>query len=211
MTHKLFLSRSLKKKLFQKSIFWFCRSYCKINLELKPESWKANFYWKTVVTQGAVSVFPFTIFRTCWFIIKHCQSNFLSKWHSKSSKAKFCSKTAATHFTHFTSLSTISAFFCHINVLMSINYFLRNEGRSSQNRTFVRRQWAQYLLFLFFFQHLFQSIWSLLFDVNQLFSQKWSSKLSKTNFCSKTVGTVFAVFVLLSTSFQINLIIIVWC
>ena len=56
----------------------------------------------------------------------------------------------------------------------------------------------------------FPSIWSSLFDVNQLFSQKWSPKLSKANFCSKTVGTVFAVFVLHSTSFSINLIIIVW-
>ena len=93
---------------------------------------------------------------------------------------------------------------------MSINYFLRNGGRNPQKRTFVRRQWPQYLLFLFFTQHLFQSSWSLLFDVNQLFSQKWSPKVSKANFCSKTVGTIFAVFVLHSTSFQINLIIIVW-
>ena len=95
--------------------------------------------------------------------------------------------------------------------LMSINYFLRNEVRNSQKQTFARRQWAQNLLFLFFTQHLFQSFWLIMFDVNQLFSQKWSSKLSKTNFCSKTVGTVFAVFVLHSTSFQINLVIIVWC
>ena len=53
--------------------------------------------------------------------------------------------------------------------------------------------------------------WLLLFVVNQLFSQKWSPKLSKENFCSKTLGTVFAVFVLHSTSFPINLIIIVCC
>ena len=33
-----------------------------------------------------------------------------------------------------------------------------------------------------------------MFDINQLFSQKWSPKLSKANFCSKTVGTGFAVF-----------------
>ena len=95
--------------------------------------------------------------------------------------------------------------------LMSINYFLRNGAKRSQKRTFVRRQWAQYLPFLLFTQHLFQSFWLLLFDVNQLFSQKWSPKLLKANFCSKTVGTVFAVFVLHSTSFQINLVIIVWC
>ena len=94
---------------------------------------------------------------------------------------------------------------------MSINYFLRNGARSSQKRTFVRRQWAQHLLFLFFTQHLFQSIWSLMFDVNQLFSQKCSPEHSKANFCSKTVGTVFAVFGLHSTSFPINLIIIVYC
>ena len=32
---------------------------------------------------------------------------------------------------------------------MSINYFLRNEARSSQKHTFARRQWAQHLLFCF--------------------------------------------------------------
>ena len=34
--------------------------------------------------------------------------------------------------------------------LLWINYFLRNEGRGSQKRTFARRQWAQYLLFFVF-------------------------------------------------------------
>ena len=74
-----------------------------------------------------------------------------------------------------------------------------------------RGQWTQYLLCSFFIQHLFKSIWSLMFDVNQLFSQKWSLKLLKANFCLKTVGRIFAVFVLHSTSFQINLFIIVCC
>ena len=55
-----------------------------------------------------------------------------------------------------------------------------------------------------------RSIWSLLFDVNQLISQKCSSRFSKANFYSKTVGSVFSVFVLHSTSFPIILIIIVW-
>ena len=32
---------------------------------------------------------------------------------------------------------------------MSINYFLRNQARSSQKHTFARRQWAQHLLFCF--------------------------------------------------------------
>ena len=94
--------------------------------------------------------------------------------------------------------------------LMSINYFPRNEGWGSQKRTFAQRQWAQYLLFSFFTQHLFKSIWSLLFDVNQLFSQKFSSRFSKANFYPKTMGSVFSVFVLHSTSFPIILIIIVW-
>ena len=88
--------------------------------------------------------------------------------------------------------------------------FIKNVGRGSQKLTFARRQWAQYLLFLFFTQHLFQSIWRIMFDVNQSFSQKWSPKVSKANFCSKTVGTVFAVFAVHSTSFPINLIFIVW-
>jgi len=147
-----------------------------------------------VVAQCAVSVFPFTIFWTCWFIIKHCQSIFLSKWHSKSSKAKFFSKTAATHFTHFTVFSTISAF--SVTLLFWCYWIIFSEMKVEvlKNLTFSGRQWAQCLLFLCFFQHLFQSFWSSLFDVNQLFSQKWDPKLSKANFCSKTVCTEFAVF-----------------
>ena len=89
--------------------------------------------------------------------------------------------------------------------LMSINSFLRNEARSSQKQTFARRQWAQHLLFLFFFQHLSQSIWLLLFVVNQLYSQKWRPKFSKAKFRSKTVSTIFAAFSLISTSFPIDL------
>ena len=55
------------------------------------------------------------------------------------------------------SLNIFSNQFDHY-FLTSINYFLRNEARRSQKRTFARRQWAQYLLFLFFIQHLFKSI-----------------------------------------------------
>ena len=107
------------------------------------------------------------------------------------------------------SLNIFSNQFDHY-CLTSINYFLRNEARRSQKRTFARRQWAQYLLFFVFLSQSFTINWLLLFVVNQLFSQKWSPKLSKANFCSKTVGTIFAVFALLSTSFPIILIVIVW-
>ena len=94
---------------------------------------------------------------------------------------------------------------------MSNNYFLRNEARRSQKQAFVRRQWAQHLLFLFFIQHLFNSNRSLMFDVNQLFSQKWGPKLSKAYFCSKTVGTAFAVlffFQHLSQSFWLLMFVV---
>ena len=107
------------------------------------------------------------------------------------------------------SLNNFSNQFGHY-CLMSINYFLRNGAWNSQKRTFARRQWAQYLLILLFTQYLFQSFWSLLFDVNQLFSQKWSPKLSKANFCSKTVGIAFAVFCSSSNIFSNQLIINVW-
>ena len=52
---------------------------------------------------------------------------------------------------------------------MSIKDFLRNEGSNFHNWTFTRRQWAHYLLFLFFSQHFFQSISFLIFDVNHFF------------------------------------------
>ena len=54
-----------------------------------------------------------------------------------------------------------------------------------------------------------QSIWSLLYDVNQLFSQKWRSRLSKANFCSKTVDSVFTVFLFSFNVFPSKLITIV--
>ena len=48
--------------------------------------------------------------------------------------------------------------------------------------------------FLFFFQHLPQSFWLLIFVVNQLYSQKRSPKFSKAKFRSKTVSTIIAAF-----------------
>ena len=59
------------------------------------------------------------------------------------------------------------------------------------------------MLVLLITQHLFQSNWSWLFDINQPFSQTWSQKVSKANLCSKTVGTIFALSAFHSTSFPI--------
>ena len=130
---------------------------------------------------------------------------------------KRCGQIALWHTKPCFSQSIWSSLF-DVNQL-----FLRNVGWGSQKLTFARRQWAQYLLFLFFTQQLFQSIWAIMFDNNlflkkaimfdnnQSFSQKRSPMVSKANFCSKTVGTGFAVFALHSTSFPINLIFIVWC
>ena len=94
---------------------------------------------------------------------------------------------------------------------MSINYFLRNAARNTQKRTFVRRQWAQYLLFLVFTQRLSQSIWSLLFIVINFFlrNEAWSSQ--KRVFARRQLSQNLLFFVLLSTSFPIILIIIVCC
>ena len=67
--------------------------------------------------------------------------------------------------------------------------------------------------FLFFFHHL--NIFSnqidhyCLVSINHSLRNELRPKLSKANFYSKTVGTVFAVFVLHSTSFTINLMLIV--
>ena len=72
-------------------------------------------------------------------IIVWCQSIISQKCRSRFSKANFYSKTVGH-------LSQSIDYFC----LLSINYFLRNGARNSQNRTFGRRQWAQYFLFLFF-------------------------------------------------------------
>ena len=94
---------------------------------------------------------------------------------------------------------------------MSINYFLRNAARNTQKRTFVRRQWAQYLLFLVFTQRLSQSIWSLLFIVINFFlrNEVWSSQ--KRVFARRQLSQNLLFFVLLSTSFPIILITIVCC
>ena len=172
---------------------------------------KANFCSKTVGTVFAVFCLSFTIFHNQLITFVCCQSIIFSEMEPETLKSELLFEDSGHNICCFcSSLNIFSNQFDHY-YLMLINYFLRNGTRNSQKRTFARRQWVQYLLFLLFSQHLFQSFWLLLFDVNQLFSQKWSQKLLKANFCSKTVGTVFAVFVLHSTSFQINLVIIVWC
>ena len=159
-----------------------------------PKVSKANFCSKTVGTVFAVFCFSFTIFHNQLITFVCCQSIIFSEMEPETLKSELLLEDSGYSICCFcSSLNIFSNQFDHY-CLTSINYFLRNEARRSQKRTFARRQWAQYLLILLFTQHLFQSFWSLLFDVNQLFSQKWSPKLSKANFCSKTVGTAFAVF-----------------
>ena len=97
-----------------------------------------------------------------------------------------------------------------IIILMSINYFLGDEGRRSQKQTFARRQWTQIFLFLFFSQHLFQLFWSRMFDVNLFFLEMKVETLKSKLFLEDN-GHNFAVFVLFSKSFPINLINNVWC
>ena len=75
----------------------------------------------------------------------------------------FFEDSGHTFYTFYCFLNNL-CIFCHNIVLMLLNHFLRNEGRSSQ----------------------------------------------KPDFFWETVGTVFAVFVFLSTSFPIILVIIVW-
>ena len=74
---------------------------------------------------------------------------FSQKWSPKLSKANFWSKTVGTSFAVFCSSSNIfpNQFDCYC--LLLINFFLRNGVRSSQKRSFARRQWVQYLLLFF--------------------------------------------------------------
>ena len=166
--------------------------------EWSPKLSEANFCSKTVGTGFAVFTLHSTSFPIILIIIVCCQSIIFSEMDPETLKSELLFEDSRHNICCFcSSFNNFSNQFDHY-CLMLINYFLRNGTRNSQNRTFARRQWAQYLLFLFFSQHLFKSIWSLLFDVNQSFSLKWRSKPSKAKFFSKTVGTVFAVFVLLS-------------
>ncbi len=91
------------------------------------------------------------------------------------------------------SLNIFSNQFGHY-CLMSINYFLRNEARSSQKQTFARRQWAQHLLFFVLLPTSFPINLIIIVCSQSIFSQKWSPKFSKAKFCSKTVSTIFAAF-----------------
>ena len=176
-----------------------------------PKLSKANFCSKTVGTIFAVFALHSTSFPIILIVIVWCQSIILSEMEPKGLKSELLFEDSGHNICCFcSSFNIFSNQFDHY-CLMSINYFLRNEAWNSQNRTFARRQWAQYLLFLFFTQHLFQSIWSLLSDVNQLFYQKWSPKLSKQTFARRQCAQHLLFFVLLPTSFQINLVIIVWC
>ena len=83
---------------------------------------------------------------------------------------------------------------------MSNKHFLRNETRRSQNQAFVRRQWAQHLLFFVLLPTSFPINLTIIVCCQSIFSQKCSPKFSKAKFRSKTVSTMFAVFFLNSTS-----------
>ena len=155
---------------------------------------KASFCSKTVGTIFVFFAFHSTSFPIILIVIVWCQSIIFSEMEPETLKSELLFEDSGHSICCFrSSLNIFSNQFGHYCLMLN-NYFLRNEARNSQKQTFARRQWAQHLLFLFFTQHLFKSICSLLFDVNQLFSQKWSPELSKANFCSKTVGTAFAVF-----------------
>ena len=150
---------------------------------------KAKFCSKAVSPVFAVFLLLSTSFPIILINIVWCQSNFFSEMKVTALKSEVLLEDSGHNICCFCSfLNIFSNQFDHY-CLMLINYFLRNGAWRSQNRSFARRQLAQYSRFLFFSQHLFQSNWGLLFDVNQWLSQKWSPKFSKARFCSKTVST----------------------
>ena len=91
---------------------------------------------------------------------------------------------------------------------MPINFSLKMTLEELKSQLLLENSAHTFCTFYAFLNNILNSS-HFCFDVNQEFSQKWRSKFSQANFCSKTVDTTFAVFVLLSTSFPINLIIIV--
>ena len=110
------------------------------------------------------------------------QSIFFSEMEPEGLKSKLLFEDSGHSFCCFCSSLNIFSNQFDLYCLMSINYFLRNGARNSQKRTFARRQWSQYLLFLFFTQHLFKSIWSqsiwlVLFAVNHFFLEMESEVL----------------------------------
>ena len=99
------------------------------------------------------------LFQSIWSLLFDVnQSIIFSEMEPEGLKSELLFEDSGHIFCCFCfSLNIFSNRFDHY-CLMSINYFLKHVGRGSQKLTFARRQWAQYLLFLFFTQHLFQSI-----------------------------------------------------
>ena len=111
---------------------------------------KANFYSKIVGSIFSVFVLHSTSFPIILIIIVWRQSFTFSEMKVEALKSELLLEDSGhsiyCFLPFFHHLSQSIDYFC----LLSINYFLRDGARNSQKRTFGRRQWAQYLLFLFF-------------------------------------------------------------
>ena len=214
---KIFSQAFLHLEMFYNTLFNFL-SFCRIwtiqrvasvtyNIPFQSNDFlklsKANFSSTTVVTMFS----DFVILSTSWLVlIVHvwCQCIIFSEIELEDSKGKLLLEDKLHNIGCF--CSSFNIFSKHL-----IRCFCRNETQDSPKRTFARNQLLQDLLYLFSSQHLFESIASSLIDVNQQFSQKWRLEFSKPNFCSKTMDTLFDVFVVFSTSFPTSLIKVVWC
>ena len=125
---------------------------------------KVKFCSKAVSPVFAFFLLLSTSFPIILIIILWCQSIIFSEMKVKALKSEVLLEDSGHNICCFSSfLNIFSNQFDHC-CLMSINCFLRNGTWRSQSRSFARRQLAQYSLFLFFSQHLFQSNWTLLFD-----------------------------------------------
>ena len=143
---------------------------------------------RTFARRQCAQYLLFFVFLSPSFTIR--QPNIFSEMEPKGLKSELLFEDSGHKICHFCfSLNIFSNHFDYY-CLMSINRFLRNGARNSQKRTFARRQWSQYLLFLFFTQHLFKSIWSqsiwlVLFAVNHFFLRNGVRSSQKRSFARR--------------------------
>ena len=139
---------------------------------LRNEAWssqKHSFARKQWAQHLLFFVLLPTYFPINLIIIVCSQSIFSQKWSPKLLKANFCSKTVGTVFAVFVLHSTSFQINLVIIVWCQSIIFSEMKPGALKSKLLLEDSGHSICCFLFFFQHLSQSIWLLLFVLNQFF------------------------------------------
>ena len=141
---------------------------------MEPEGLKSESLFENSRHNICSFCFSFNIFSNHLIVTVWCQSIIFSEMEPETLKSELLLEDSGHSICCFrSSFNIFSNQFGHY-CLMSINYFLRNEARSSQKQTFARRQWAQHLLFFVLLPTSFPINLIIIVCCQSIFSQKYT-------------------------------------